>query len=102
DRAMAEAGLQPRKIQGRRYTDDATLAIVVRVLLEDTNAGIVARIRDLGGRAVGLHSSSLQALFGERLMLPGPDGRPVGLGRVGHVTRVDGELIRTFCGGGVI
>src|SRR5438067_2929774 len=55
DRAMAEAGLQPRKIQGRRYTDDATLAIVVRVLLEDTNAGIVTRIRDLGGRAVGLH-----------------------------------------------
>src|SRR5207237_7386528 len=25
DRAMAAAGLQPRKIQGRRYTDDDTL-----------------------------------------------------------------------------
>src|ERR1700752_1065847 len=31
DRAMAEAGLRPRKVQGRRYTDDQTLAIVVRV-----------------------------------------------------------------------
>src|SRR5579871_1971808 len=30
DRAMAEAGLRPRKVQGRRYTDDATLGIVVR------------------------------------------------------------------------
>ena len=27
-RAMAEAGLEPRFVQGRRYTDDATLAIV--------------------------------------------------------------------------
>src|SRR6266700_4368543 len=32
DRAMAAAGLQPRKVQGRRYTDDDTLNIVVRVL----------------------------------------------------------------------
>src|SRR5438270_13897955 len=66
DRAMAAAGLQPRKIQGRRYTDEATLNIVVRTLLDDTNAGIVARIRQLGGRAVGLHSGSLQSLFGQR------------------------------------
>src|SRR4029077_7775539 len=55
DRAMAEAGLQPRKVQGRRYTDDDTLSIVVRVLKE-INAGIEAQIRQLGGRAVGLHS----------------------------------------------
>jgi acetylglutamate kinase len=102
DRAMASAGLHPRKIQGRRYTDDATLEIVVRILLDETNAGIVAQIRNLGGRAIGLHSSSLQSLFGERLTLPGSDGRPVDLGRVGRVTRVDGELIQTFCAGGVI
>ena len=31
-RAMAEAGLQPQFVQGRRYTDAATLAIVERVL----------------------------------------------------------------------
>src|SRR6266478_7069565 len=37
DRAMAEAGLKPRKVQGRRYTDEATLAIVVRVLLKEIN-----------------------------------------------------------------
>src|SRR4051812_37121332 len=40
DRAMAAAGLKPRKVQGRRYTDEATLAIVVRVLLEEINADI--------------------------------------------------------------
>ena len=34
DRAMKDAGLKPRKVQGRRYTDEETLAIVVRVLQE--------------------------------------------------------------------
>ena len=40
DRAMAEAGLTPKKVAGRRYTDDATLEIVVRVLKE-INAELV-------------------------------------------------------------
>jgi acetylglutamate kinase len=102
DRAMAQAGLVPRKVQGRRYTDDATLALVVRVLREEINAAIVRQIRELGGRAVGLHSGTLQCLFGERLTLPGPDGAAIDLGRVGHVTRVDCPLIQDFCAAGVV
>jgi acetylglutamate kinase len=102
DRAMARAGLQPLKIQGRRYTDAATLDIVVKVLLHEINEGIVRDIRRLGGRAVGLHSHSLQSLFGERLRLPGPDNKPIDLGFVGRVNRVDGSLIESFCAGGVV
>ena len=102
DRAMTAAGLQPRKVQGRRYTDDATLAIVVRVLRQEINAAIVAQICQLGGRAVGLHSDSLQCLFGERLLLPGSDGQPVDLGRVGRVTRVDHARISDFAVAGVV
>jgi acetylglutamate kinase len=102
DRAMARAGLQPLKIQGRRYTDAATLDIVVKVLLYEINEGIVRAIRRLGGRAVGLHSGSLQSLFGERLRLPGPDHKPIDLGFVGRVVRVDGSLIESFCAGGVV
>ncbi len=102
DRAMARSGLQPRKIQGRRYTDEATLAIVVDVLLREINEDIVRAIRRLRGRAVGLHSGSLQCLFGERLTLPGSEGKPIDLGFVGRVTRVDGSLIESFCAGGVV
>src|SRR5437660_7851803 len=40
DRAMSAAGLVPRKVRGRRFTDDATLRIVVNVLLTEINAGI--------------------------------------------------------------
>src|SRR5437879_1638386 len=40
DRALAAAGLQTRKVQGRRYTDEETLRIVVRVLLDEINASL--------------------------------------------------------------
>src|SRR5216684_152296 len=63
DQAMAAAGLRPRKLRGRRYTDEATLEIVVRVLKE-LSAAIEAQIRRLGGRAIGMVAGSLQCLFG--------------------------------------
>jgi acetylglutamate kinase len=102
DRAMAAAGLQPKKILGRRYTDSATLNIVVQVLLQEINAGIVDQVRQLGGRAIGLHSTSLQCLFGDKLLLPGAEGKAVDLGQVGRVTRVDAGLIEDFCAGRVV
>jgi acetylglutamate kinase len=102
DRAMAAAGLKARKVQGRRYTDEATLEIVVRVLLKEINAGIEAQIRRLGGRAVGSHLGSFQFLRGDRLFLTGAGGERIDLGRVGKVTRVDRALIEDFCAAGVV
>jgi len=102
DRAMAASGLQPKKIQGRRFTDDATLGIVVRVLTDEINSAIVKQLRELGGKAFGLHSNSSQALFGERLMLDGPNGDKIDLGRVGQVTRVDTDLINDCARTGMI
>jgi acetylglutamate kinase len=91
DRAMAEAGLTPKKVAGRRYTDDATLEIVVRVLKDEINAGLVRRLRDLGVDAFG----TSERMLGERLTLPNPDGGPpIDLGRVGRVTCVDEEFLR--------
>ena len=65
--------------QGRRYTDDATLEIVARVLAEEINADIVGHISKYGGRAAGLHHKTSQCLFGRRLTLrrrPGQRDRP--------------------------
>lgn len=102
DRAMAAAGLTPVKRQGRRVTDEATLALVVQVLREVVNADIVRQIRQLGGRAVGLHTDTLQAMYGEKLWLTDKQGEPLDLGRVGQVTRVDGPLIESFADAGVV
>ena len=101
DRAMAAAGLTPRKIQGRRVTDDAALEIVVRILTQESE-GLVEQIRLLGGQALPLFDRSLQCLFGERLTLSRADGRPIDLGWVGQVTRVNGPLLESLGQGGVV
>ena len=102
DRAMAAAGLEPRKVAGRRYTDDATLDIVVRVLMREINLDIERQIRKLGGRAVGAHLGSFTFLRGEKITLPSPGGEAIDLGRVGQVTSIDEDLIRDFCAAGVV
>jgi acetylglutamate kinase len=101
DRAMTAAGLKPRKVFGRRYTDDATLQIVVREL-EAISKLIVSQIEALGGRALALTSTSCPCLFGERLLLPGGNGAELDLGRVGRISRVDESFLRNLCAGGVV
>ena len=100
--AMERAGLEARFVRGRRYTDDATLEIVARVLAEEINEDIVRHIKKFGGRALGLHHKSNQCLYGDRLTLPGEDGRPIDLGRVGEVTEVDAAQIVDLCLAGVV
>ena len=88
-RAMDAAGIEPRFVQGRRYTDQATLDIVEKVLATELNHDLVAKIEEYGGRAMSLNFLSTNVLFGEQLALDGPDGAAVDLGFVGDVTRVD-------------
>ena len=94
-RAMAEANIEPRFVQGRRYTDEATLGIVERVLAKDLNESIADRIEEFGGRAMPLNFSgnNNNVLFGEPLQLTDENGEKIDLGAVGHVTRVDREIL---------
>lgn len=100
--AMEKAGLKAKFVQGRRYTDDATLEIVARVLAEEINSDLERHINKFGGRASGLHHKTHQCLFGRRLTLPGPDGIVIDLGRVGEVTEVDVSPIENLCLAGVV
>ena len=99
--AMAKAGSAPRFVQGRRYTDEATLKIVADTLIDDINFDLVERIEKLGGSALGMHPRSRPCLFGERLTLDDA-GTPVDLGHVGRVTRVDGTPLRKLASAGII
>jgi acetylglutamate kinase len=100
--SMEKAGLEARWVQGRRYTDEATLEIVARVLAEEINEDIVRHIRKFGGRASGLHHRTHQCLFGTRITLPDAAGNPIDLGRVGEVTEVDADPIVDLCLAGVV
>lgn len=96
-RAMAVAGIEPRFIQGRRYTDEATLKIVENVLAYEMNESIARKIEELGGRAMPLNFRTTNVLTGRKIALTGDDGRPVDLGCVGEVTDVDRVTIENFC-----
>src|SRR2546421_5032000 len=74
NQAMETAGLQPQMVQGRRYTDERTLAIAEHVLCNQVNKFIVNFIQTQGCEAMGLHSLTSNVLFAEKAYLNG-EGR---------------------------
>jgi acetylglutamate kinase len=92
--AMQKAGLEPQMVQGRRYTDERTLAIAEHVLCEQINRFIVNFIQSQGCEAMGLHSLSSNVLIAEKTYLSSPDGRRIDLGLVGEVKSVNARLLQ--------
>lgn len=95
--AMSKAGIAPRFVQGRRYTDDETLEIVANVLAGEICQDLVDEILNQGGDACGLSYKTMNCLIGRRLTLPGENGEPIDLGRVGEVTDIDRDLLLMTC-----
>jgi len=100
--AMKKAGIEPQFVQGRRYTDERTLAIAEHVLVNEINQQIVQTITELGIPAMGLHSLSSCVLMAEQTRLEGPNGRQIDIGLVGNITSVNGHLLRALCASGTI
>ena len=101
-KAMDESGIQPRFIQGRRYTDAATLEIVKRVLAKETNEEIASLLEKLSGRAMTLNFESTNVLYGEQIKLTDDGGNEIDLGFVGKVTNVDRMVIDNLCYAGQV
>ncbi|CAN5574036.1 acetylglutamate kinase [soil metagenome] len=91
DRAMAAAGIEVKKVQGRRYTDEATMAVVLRVLNEITH-DLCEQLK-----ARGIRSSWEIPIKAERLLLPGNDLQPVDLGLVGQPVDIDFFKLQFLC-----
>ena len=100
--AMKEAGIEPNFVQGRRVTDAATLEIVEKVLAVETNEFLAAEFEKIGGRAMTLNFEGSPVLTGKKLELAGDDGKPVDLGFVGEVTKVDRLVIDNLCYAGQV
>ncbi len=96
-RALEAEGIASQFVSGRRVTDGPTLDVVERVLAGEINERITAQIERFGGRAMNLSFGTTNVLFGERLQLMGADQRPLDLGFVGQVTRVDRSVINNLC-----
>jgi acetylglutamate kinase len=88
-RALAEAGIEPNFIRGRRVTDAETLKIVRKVLAGELNVFLTEEMERLGGRAMNLSFETTNVLYGEKLAPE--DGEDLGF--VGEITRVDRDVI---------
>jgi len=101
-KAMSESGLEPQWVNGRRYTDERTMAIVEHVLVHDMNASICETIKQLGCDAMGMHSLSSCVLFADPLRFTDAQGKKIDLGLVGEVKNVNAHLLKTLCASGTI
>jgi acetylglutamate kinase len=100
--AMKKSQLEPRFVQGRRFTDLATLDIVARVLAGEICGDLVSQIRERGGQAIGFSYLTQNVLAARKLELRGDHGEPLDLGYVGEVTDVDRDVLLETCRTGAI
>ncbi len=97
NKAVAAEGIEPRFVRGRRYTDEQTLEIAARVLAGEICEHLVDEIRSQGGRAVGLNHLTQPVLNGEPLLMTDENGEQIDLGRVGHVTGINRDVLLATC-----
>lgn len=106
NRAMAVSGIEPRFVQGRRYTDDTTMQIVAETLC-DLSDDLADRLNTMGGRAVAMtpavggREGREAVLVARRFQLDGEDG-PIDMGRVGVVDDLLASPVVVSCRAGTI
>lgn len=100
--AMKKSQIEPRFVQGRRYTDLATLDIVARVLAGEICGDLVRQIKERGGQAVGFSYLTQNVLTAKKLVLHDDRGDALDLGYVGEVVDVNRELLLKTCRSGAI
>ena len=82
-KAMADAGLEARFVNGLRVTTPEAIDIVERTLSGTINPGLVEMMRGHGGKAVGIPGTNV--FVGEKIMEKDAEGNPLDIGMVGNV-----------------
>lgn len=96
DALQKRLGIEPRKVGGRRITDEETLQVIKAAVVGQVNVEVCSRLVAAGARPVGLHGASSLAIRAHRrppsvVSGGGPD--PVDFGWVGDVDGVNTELL---------
>jgi acetylglutamate kinase len=91
-RALEQAGLKTRFIQGLRVTDEPTMEVVERVLSREINPEIVAAIRQFGGQAKGFSGADI--FIARKLWLHDAAGAKVDAGFLGEIAALKTAEVR--------
>jgi acetylglutamate kinase len=103
DEQLKRLGIESKRVDGLRITDDATMQVVEMVLGGTINKEIVALIGRVGGRAVGLSGVDDQLLLADKLpKVKTRSGQLVDTGRVGEIRSVRPEVVQSLVQAGLI
>lgn len=72
-KAMLDAGLEAKFVNGQRITDDTAISIVEQTLSNEVNPGLVEKLKAYDGKAIGL--SGREVFVAERVPELGSVGR---------------------------
>jgi acetylglutamate kinase len=97
---MERLGLKANFVKGRRVTDEATLDIAQRVLIDEISVNVVELIQKAEGKAIPLNGRGSRFLHCEKKVFE--EDPSMDLGYVGEITGIDAELAQRISSGGVI
>ena len=111
NRLLDRLDIKPNYIQGMRVTDGETMDVVEMVLVGKVNKEIVGLINHCGGKAVGLSGRDGDLVFANKMtmranekMASDENAPPelIDLGRVGQVTQINADVLKTLESGNFI
>jgi acetylglutamate kinase len=97
---MERLKLKPVFVKGRRVTDEETLKIAQRVLIDEIGARVVNLIEEAEGKALPVNGRNTNFLLCKKKIFK--EDPEMDLGYVGEIERVDTELAQRICAGGII
>lgn len=103
---MKRLGLQPKFVNGHRYTDEQTIEIAEMVLTGKINKEIVTNLIRHGGSAVGISGKDANLIIAKKFMAHDHRGIPEkdtpDLGFVGDIDKVNPQIIQALTSDGFI
>ena len=97
---MERKGLKANFVQGRRVTDEPTLDIAQKVLIDEISANVVRLVEAEGGKAIPLNGRGSGYLRCKKKVFE--EDPEMDLGYVGEITSTDTEMAHRMLIGGII
>lgn len=98
---MKKVGMEPKFEDGLRYTDEKTMELVKMVLVGKVNKEIVSLINRHGELAVGVGGDDARLIMASK-RTKNSKGKPVDMGFVGDVDKINPEIIDNLLDSGFI
>ena len=85
---LAKMGIEPKMVNGRRVTDQASLEVVTMVYAGLTNKNVVAQLQSLGTNAIGMSGADANSIKAHKRPI-----KEIDFGFAGDIDSVDATMV---------